>query len=396
MKTRYILLCCCIVLLKFDSIRAQEVISLSNPSFEDTPHIGNSSTSIKQWHDCGQKGETPPDIQPNIDPFKEPFFGVTTKAYDGKTYLGMVTRDNETFEGIGQKLEKPLLAGRTYAFNLFLARSATYISLGRTGSSKNKPAEYTNPITIRIFGGNDYCEQSQLLATTEPVTNSEWKDYSLVFTPNKEYNYILIQAFYKTPTLFPYNGNILVDHLSDIVEVVNENKSLISPEFRLKTEGLDSEKYEKELASFKLSLKGSLSYATRKEIDSIVVDVVDRLTQKNMEIPLKIGVMRHADQFDQQIKQDGLRQFVLNTPKDELSKIIRCLEVMDIREPLNILKNTAWIFTKENKTEADIIYFENSDELWLEWIASESISDLRWKYFQRNKDAIIQEIVDLY
>ena len=206
----------------------------------------------------------------------------------------------------------------------------------------------------------------------------------------------MIQAFYKTPTLFPYNGNILVDHLSDIVEVVNENKSLISPEFRLKTEGLDSEKYEKELASFKLSLKGSLSYATRKEIDSIVVDVVDRLTQKNMEIPLKIGVMRHADQFDQQIKQDGLRQFVLNTPKDELSKIIRCLEVMDIREPLNILKNTAWIFTKENKTEADIIYFENSDELWLEWIASESISDLRWKYFQRNKDAIIQEIVDLY
>jgi len=241
------------------------------------------------------------------------------------------------------------------------------------------------------------CGTKQLLVETDLVPNTEWRDYSLVFTPNEDHMYFMIQAFYKTPSLIPYNGNILVDYLSNIVEVLDGQGAPLTPHYKVVPKENRTKDLDEERASFKLSLKGSLSYATPREIDSIVVDIVDRLTERNMDIPIKVGIMRQGQQFDQEIKNGGLRQMVMTTPKGELSRMIRSLEVMNMNAPLNILKKTALIFnTKVDKSEMDVEYFENSDELWLETMATESISDLRWKYFQLHKATIIQEIVDLY
>ncbi len=70
-----------------------EVIELANPSFEDTP---SSSFTPKFWRNCGFAEESPPDIQPGT-------MTVTQPAHDGKTYLGMVVRDNNNIlEGLQQ------------------------------------------------------------------------------------------------------------------------------------------------------------------------------------------------------------------------------------------------------------------------------------------------------
>jgi len=207
-----------------DNVLGQDKpIVLKNPSFEDVPHVGGElyNRAPKGWYDCGQANETPPDIQPNLDPFKEPFFGVTTKAYDGETYLGMVVRDNDTYEGVGQRLPQggALEPGQCYEMSMHLARSDTYVSLGRSEGNEGKPMNYTEPIKIRIYGANGYCGKTEMLAETELAKNTIWKKNKLRFEPTQRHRFILIQAFYKTPTLLPYNGNVLVDNLSDIVPV---------------------------------------------------------------------------------------------------------------------------------------------------------------------------------
>jgi hypothetical protein len=76
----------------------QEVIKLQNPSFEDIPRAGSGMTPpITGWFDCGKtnfQSETPPDIHP----VETGAWGVSKDAYDGATYLGMVVRDNDSWE----------------------------------------------------------------------------------------------------------------------------------------------------------------------------------------------------------------------------------------------------------------------------------------------------------
>ena len=71
---------------------SSEIIQLINPSFEDMPR---HSKAPRAWSDCGFKGESAPDIQPSG------IFSVTKPAADGNTYLGLVVRDNDTWESVG-------------------------------------------------------------------------------------------------------------------------------------------------------------------------------------------------------------------------------------------------------------------------------------------------------
>lgn len=180
------------------------VIKLDNPSFEDFPQAARAPQG---WFDCGFASETPPDIQPNGS------FQVTKTAEHGSTYLGMVVRDNNTWEAIGQKLKTPLVKGAAYTFSLFASRSELYVSQSKTS---NKELNYTTPVVVRIWGGSGYCSKDEMLDETEPITNGAWEKKTFKFTPKSNHTHFMIEAFFKTPTLFPYNGNILLDNSSDI------------------------------------------------------------------------------------------------------------------------------------------------------------------------------------
>lgn len=196
----------------------EEPIKLTNPSFEDLPH---HSKPPRGWIDCGFDGETPVDVQPNGT------FSVTKPADEGNTYIGMVVRDNDTWEAVSQRLSRPLQAGQCYEFSVSLSRSELYVSTSRVTDS---PANYVTPAKLRIYGGNDYCDKGFLLAETSLIINTRWLEYSFRFEPTANYTHLIFEAFYKTPSLFPYNGNVLMDNASEIVPVPCEEEIIAQEE----------------------------------------------------------------------------------------------------------------------------------------------------------------------
>ncbi|MFN8330821.1 MAG: OmpA family protein [Saprospiraceae bacterium] len=196
------------------------IIVLINPSFEGTPQCCNPPTG---WVDCGWRNETPPDIQPAA-PGQNPLFGVTKKAFDGRTYLGMVTRDNESYERVAQNLTQPLLKGRCYAFSIYLCRSVEYLSASHNNSNVLKP--FSTPIVLRIYSGDAYCHQKELLAESALVENTDWKQFNFTLSPTSDCHYLELEAFYKTPVLMPYNGNILIDKASEIRRIPCPNEKI--------------------------------------------------------------------------------------------------------------------------------------------------------------------------
>ncbi|MCB9281600.1 MAG: hypothetical protein H6562_22115 [Lewinellaceae bacterium] len=199
------------LMLIFLSLSAfSQEIRLLNPSFEGMPYPGKTPAL---WRDCGFAGETPPDIQP------EPTFGVTKSAYQGSTYLGMVTRDNGTWEKIGQKLPVPLEINQCYVIRMMLAQSEIYASISRV---TNQPDNYIHPVRLMIWGGLDVCSPAELLAASPPIDHKDWTEYAFILKPKKQkYDYIFLEARYLNTNDPPYNGNILVDAVSAIIPVDN-------------------------------------------------------------------------------------------------------------------------------------------------------------------------------
>jgi outer membrane protein OmpA-like peptidoglycan-associated protein len=201
------------------SAYGQEKDSLYNPSFED---IARHSQPPRGWIDCGFSNESPPDVQPSGA------WRVYRPAYHGNTYLGMVTRENDTWESVGQKLNNPLRKGKCYAFSLYMCMSSEYWSAVVPDSLKSiqlndvnflPDKNFDNPIKLRIWGGNGYCNKMELLDESPLVENHTWEKYNFRFEPKNEITHIILEAFYKTPTLFPYNGNVLIDYGSYLVTI---------------------------------------------------------------------------------------------------------------------------------------------------------------------------------
>jgi outer membrane protein OmpA-like peptidoglycan-associated protein len=200
------------------SIAAQEKIKLQNPSFEDVPRKGvPGMPSIKGWHDCGLS-KFPSESPPDIHPVKNNAWDVALDAYDGDSYLGMVTRANDTYESLSQALSTPIMAGVCYSFSAYLVRSDQYRSAtSRTQRLGTDSLEnFVRPSVFLIWGGNYFCDKAELLGESPPVSNDDWKKYQFLFQPQKTHKYITIEAFYKTPILEAYNGHVLVDGMSAI------------------------------------------------------------------------------------------------------------------------------------------------------------------------------------
>lgn len=205
MKNQILLLLLCGATLP--CFAQSQIIQLSNPSFEDFARASNPPIN---WYNCGFPGESPPDVQP------DPTFSVSKDAYDGETYLGMVVRDNDTWESVSQRLSQPFQKGACYQFEIYLARSLSYQSVSRIS---DKAANYATPAKLKIWAGNGQCDKRQLLGATDRVIHTDWKPYSFQFDATGTWNYIILEAFYDEPTLVPYNGNILLDKISELKRV---------------------------------------------------------------------------------------------------------------------------------------------------------------------------------
>ncbi len=183
-------------------------ILLVNPSFEDLPRPGLQPNG---WTNCGPESETPPDVQPG-------WFGVTLAPSNGQSYLGLVVRDNETWEMVGQRISRPLEINQCYEFSIDLCRSLEYMSPTKTSKENSS---YATPARLIIWGGNSPCEKGEPLFETSIIQNTRWLTTVCRLSPKKgSWSYIVLEAYYKTPLLFPYNGNVLIDNASAIKPIM--------------------------------------------------------------------------------------------------------------------------------------------------------------------------------
>lgn len=184
---------------------AQTSLHLKNPSFE-WDDLGAGKVP-RGWMNAGMEQESPPDIQPCC-------FQVWMGAIDGKQFLGLVTRDNNTWEGVSQLLDGWLMKDSAYVFTVSLACSDRYISLSKM---TNEEANYNHPTVLKIWGYNTVTKQEELLALSTPVDHKAWQAYTFVLQPKyAAYNQIDLMAYYAS-AFEKTNGNLLVDNCSDLV-----------------------------------------------------------------------------------------------------------------------------------------------------------------------------------
>ncbi|AFC26062.1 hypothetical protein [Saprospira grandis] len=159
---------------------------LPNGSFEGAPR---DALNPEGWESSSYNST--PDILPGP-------WGVYQRPTDGNTFMGLICREDGTFESVAAKLPKALKKDKCYKFELDLSRSQAY-------------AGYTGVACFRLWGAKTAEEPLQLLASSAPISHYEWKTYQFNFITKAKYSYIIIECYYKTPTLLPYRGNILID-----------------------------------------------------------------------------------------------------------------------------------------------------------------------------------------
>jgi hypothetical protein len=192
-----------IILISFQFANAQ--IRFENPSFEGNPQDG---TSPAGWFQC--KAGSTPDILPGS-------WGVYKESSDGNTYVGLITREDGTWEDMIQRLSEPIKKGECYNMSLDLARSKTY-------------AGYNLPVKLRIWGGKERCSRDQMLAQSVLIKHTAWHTYTFEFNPKEDYQYIIIEAFFANG-YFSYKGNILIDNVKPLRKCVQAS---VDPVFFMK------------------------------------------------------------------------------------------------------------------------------------------------------------------
>lgn len=195
-------------------------VFLNNASFEDTPGAGKPPWG---WFFCGPQLTSPPDVHPSG------MYGVEEQARHGRTYVGMVVRDVNTWELIGQRLEVPLRAGRCYRFSIWMALPQQYLSLSR---QTGQPVDYSQPAILRIWGGRINCENAELLAASDPVYHHDWKKYTFILQPEQDYSVISLEAYYMPSQMEPYCGSLLLDHASPLLPIDCETGDYDFPVFQ--------------------------------------------------------------------------------------------------------------------------------------------------------------------
>ncbi len=165
---------------------------LKNPSFEDPNPRASASPD-------GWTSKTPgstPDIMPGA-------WGLQIPALQGKTCLGLVTREDGSVEDVGQCLAKPLKNGDCYAFTIYLSHAQQYVG-------------YNQPCRLRVWGGDGVSSKQVLLASSPLINHAAWKPYTFKFTPTRDIPCITLEATYGPGATFKYKGNILMDKCSEI------------------------------------------------------------------------------------------------------------------------------------------------------------------------------------
>ena len=186
----------------------QGTIALDNPSFDAKPRIGidRGTTPIPGWTDCGLTefpGTSPPDIHPLP---REPWYQ-NVEPVDGGTYLGLVTRQRDTWESVSQRLATPMVPGTCYRLTGYLVQ----MPAPREGMD---PVD--QPAILRIWGGLGDCDRGELLGESPALRSRGWQFHTFILCPTAAFTHITLEAYYTPGYTKAYAGHLLIDALSDL------------------------------------------------------------------------------------------------------------------------------------------------------------------------------------
>jgi len=194
----------CSSILLFNHLTPQSKIEFTNPSLEGD--VAYSSTP-KGWTTCNKGMNSPPDIHNGT----RLVWKNTQKPASGKSYVGLVLRQDGVVEHIGTELPSKLMQDQHYAFTLKLSIPETFKGKLRN----NQVIEFTDPVALEVWGSNSDCEFGELLHTTDVIHDTEWKKHKIHLNP-KENDYDWIHLIPRYINDEPYNAALLVDGLSAI------------------------------------------------------------------------------------------------------------------------------------------------------------------------------------
>lgn len=187
-------------------------IMIQNNSFEGIPGCCKVPDG---WVNDGDLNFTPPDLLPALNEYQginfphEYVFNVQKMPMHGHTYLAMAVRQQGSYERVKQRLNSPLKADHCYGFSIYLSYSDTWVS--PTFENPNHQSFGKGGI-LRVWGHTG--KLKELLATSPSIDHLDWYAYQVNFRPKNPIEWIALEAYYAGNE--PYNGNILLDGMSNV------------------------------------------------------------------------------------------------------------------------------------------------------------------------------------
>ncbi|MFK7946015.1 MAG: hypothetical protein AB8G11_00375 [Saprospiraceae bacterium] len=328
----------------------QTEIKLSNPSFED---IAAHSTVPKDWFNCGTNGYSPPDIHSGFSDF----FKVNHSSYHEPTYVGMIVRADNSWEAIGQVLEKPMRRNVQYQFSIYLALAENYISLSKTNYFEEN---FNKPVVLRIWGGSMSCHQGQLLAESVPIDHNDWQEYTFEITPEYDWEYFTLEAFFVDPTGFAYNGNLLLDNCSTLFPYGKIELAKIMDYDALSND---------ELYDYIIQCKADDSNLT----DTSVLDII------------------YDSWFFEQTAYDiGMRNLVTRIDSTQLQHYFNIYEKFELSVLNDLMRKTIILHDRNSDILNEVRFLKNCEEIFKNNLITMKIEDKRLNYIRLHREEVIE------
>jgi hypothetical protein len=349
-------------------LQSQTELPLRNASFE----LGKPgySTLPNQWIDCGFANESPIDIHSQ----DTDYFRVESTAAAGYHFIGLVARDNYSWEGIGQQLEYPLQAGKWHTLSFSAKQSKFYISLSRQYS---RETNYDGALVLFLWASDTACVQQELLGISPVLDYEDWTAVQLSFVPSQDFEYIWFEVCYEDPEGTPYNGHVLLDDFSPITvwtDTVRYQAVCLGNEFY---GWLDRDSLiEEELLAF------SMDFA-RKGFEQGVISAIDQPELHRLWM---------TEFLRMEAEKTGLRQFILSISPYHLIEFRRALETVGATEALALLQRgfeLRALAEQESISEAQLQEFDQLDQQWKE---TAHLQSYQLEYLTTHQELILQQL----
>lgn len=316
-------------------LQAQEIICLSNPSFEFDTIRWNQGMDVQVWNGLNEN---------NLPPAQ------------GKQFLSLKVKETGDVEQIGQQLSESLIAGRLYHLDLKLAQFGRW----REGVDSLNFEDFSNAVGILIIGTSKE-GTSDTLAFTPEIRHQVWQNYPFVIRPQIDVTQLRIQAYHLLD--MRYNGHVLLDDLSCITEV-----------------GSQSELEQLTLAD------------TSRLINYL------NLLAPNL-LPERYMVLREVDRINQLLPKEDLRRFPVVRSYEELNQLTQLYRYAKAPKVASVLRSIWTIYNLPDgtRTGRDIRFFNTANQQFRAALKDAqmdtALSDYLIYNFEGLKDLLIEEVI---